>query len=108
MKEITADSLLMQMRAMSARAQGAALRETIAAPVAGAEFSTLLRTAVERVNDTQQAASRLATAFETGAANVDLADVMIAMQKASLSFQAASQVRNRLVSAYQEIMSMPI
>jgi flagellar hook-basal body complex protein FliE len=33
---------------------------------------------------------------------------MVAMQKANVSFQAMTQVRNRLVSAYQDIMNMPI
>ena len=40
--------------------------------------------------------------------SVTLPEVMIALQKASLSFQAMTEVRNRLVNAYQEIMNMPI
>ena len=50
----------------------------------------------------------MAAAFEMGDPNVDLADTMLALQKSSLSFQALSQVRNKLVSAYQEIMNMQV
>ncbi|MGE0386491.1 MAG: flagellar hook-basal body complex protein FliE [Gammaproteobacteria bacterium] len=106
MNTINADSLLVQMRALAARAQGAgAVAET---PAAGGDFGQLMRTALERVNQTQQASVRAAAAFEAGAPGVELADVMLAMQKSSLSFQAATQVRNKLVSAYQDIMNMPI
>jgi flagellar hook-basal body complex protein FliE len=46
--------------------------------------------------------------FETGTSNASLAEVMIQMQKSSLAFEGMTQVRNRLVDAYQEIMNMPI
>lgn len=104
------DSVLVQMRAMAARAQGlgAAAPALETAPAAGSQFASLLSSAVQKVNETQAQSRQMATAFESGAPGVDLADVMISMQKASLSFQATTQVRNRLVSAYQEIMNMPI
>ncbi|MEA1136005.1 flagellar hook-basal body complex protein FliE, partial [Klebsiella pneumoniae] len=57
---------------------------------------------------TQQASNQLATAFEIGKSGVDLTDVMVASQKASVSFQALTQVRNKLVQAYQDIMQMPV
>ena len=47
-------------------------------------------------------------AFETGATNISLADVMVATQKANVSFQAMLQVRNKLVEAYQDVMNMPM
>jgi flagellar hook-basal body complex protein FliE len=47
-------------------------------------------------------------AFELGDPNLSVADVMIAVQKANLELQAATQVRNKLVAAYQEIMSMQV
>ena len=50
----------------------------------------------------------VATAFERGDKGVDIAEVMIAAQKADVSFQAINQVRSKLVSAYQDIMNMPI
>ena len=60
------------------------------------------------MNQTQQSASSLATAFEKGTPGVELPQVMLEMQKASVSFRALTEVRNRLVNAYQEIMNMPI
>jgi flagellar hook-basal body complex protein FliE len=46
--------------------------------------------------------------FELGTGEASVAEVMVAMQKASLSFEAVTQVRNRLVEAYRDIMNMPI
>jgi flagellar hook-basal body complex protein FliE len=63
---------------------------------------------VNSVSETQQAAGKLQAAFEAEDPNVDVAQVMVAMQKSSLSFQAMVTVRNKLVAAYQEIMSMPV
>lgn len=71
-------------------------------------FSNVLEGALESVNKVQQESSRLAKAYELGDPGVDLTRVMVASQKASISFQAAMQVRNKLVNAYQEIMNMPI
>lgn len=74
----------------------------------GSEFSELMAQAVEKVNEAQHSAAGMAEAFELGQTDASLAEVMIALQKASLSFQAMTEVRNRLVTAYQEIMNMPI
>lgn len=71
-------------------------------------FSDLFKQAVSSVNETQQQASAMATAYEKGDTGVSLSQVMVASQKASVSFQALTQVRNRLVEAYQDIMNMPI
>ena len=56
----------------------------------------------------QQAAQKSATDFELGKPGVDLPQVMLDMQKASISLRAAVEVRNKLVTAYQEIMNMPV
>jgi flagellar hook-basal body complex protein FliE len=53
-------------------------------------------------------AGQLAESFSAGDPGVDLAQVMVALQKASVSFQAMTQVRNKLVDAYRDIMSMPV
>ncbi|MFV3333507.1 flagellar hook-basal body complex protein FliE [Pseudomonas sp. NY15437] len=100
--------LLLEMRSMQMEAMAKA--KTQAGPVeAGApSFSQMLGQAVDKVNGTQQAASDMASAFEMGQKGVDLTDVMIASQKASVSFQAMTQVRNKLVQAYQDIMQMPV
>ena len=47
-------------------------------------------------------------AFETGTGEASLAEVMIASQKANLSFRAMTEVRNKLITAYQDIMNMPV
>ena len=97
------DMKAMQMDAMSKPKSTAAVPE-----VAGSSFSDMLGQAINKVNDTQQASSQLANAFEIGKSGVDLTDVMISSQKASVSFQALTQVRNKLVQAYQDIMQMPV
>jgi len=71
-------------------------------------FGDILKTAVDGVNDAQADAKKLAVAYEQGDSSIDLPQVMIAAEKASVSFQAMTQVRNRLVSAYEDIMKMPI
>ncbi|PAU65660.1 flagellar hook-basal body complex protein FliE [Pseudomonas sp. PIC25] len=100
--------LMLEMRSMQMEAMARA-KPVTATPEPGApSFSDMLGQAVNKVNDTQQAANQMATAFEMGQSGVDLADVMIASQKASVSFQAMTQVRNKLVQAYQDIMQMPV
>ena len=71
-------------------------------------FTQLLKQAINSVNDTQQTANKMRTSYETGDPTVSLNQVMVASQKASVSFDAMTQVRNRLVEAYQDIMNMPI
>lgn len=71
-------------------------------------FGDLMSQAVSKVNEVQQTSSAMADAYERGVAGVDITDVMIASQKASVSFQAMVQVRNKLVEAYKEVMNMPI
>jgi flagellar hook-basal body complex protein FliE len=101
--------LMLEMRSMQADAMARSRAVVASAPEPGAaSFADLLGQAVGKVNETQQSASQLATAFEMGTRGVDLSDVMIASQKASVSFQAATQVRNKLVQAYQDIMQMPV
>ncbi len=67
-----------------------------------------MKSSINAVNEAQTTASDMAAALERGDKSVTLPEVMIALQKASLSFQAMTEVRNRLVNAYQEIMNMPI
>jgi len=109
--------ILAQMRTLKAQAQQGVRRidmpETIAptertGQVEGSEFGDLLKRAIDTVNNHQMEAKRLATAYEQGDPSVDLPQVMIQAQKASVSFQAMTQVRNRLVSAYEDIMNMSI
>ncbi|MBZ0333968.1 flagellar hook-basal body complex protein FliE [Marinobacter sp. JH2] len=71
-------------------------------------FNDMLGKAVNGVNDVQKQASELRTAYEMGDPNVDITRVMIAAQKSTVSFEALTQVRNRVVRAYEDIMNMPI
>jgi flagellar hook-basal body complex protein FliE len=63
---------------------------------------------VEQVNSAQVASADLAARFEQGDEQVSLAQVMVAGQKSSVSFQAAVQVRNKLLAAYQDVMNMQV
>lgn len=100
------DNLLGQLRA--AAATGSRPARAAGAPAAGTDFATLLKRSLDGISGSQVDATRLARDFELGAPNANLNDVMISMQKANLSFQQMVQVRNRLVSAYNEIMNMQV
>lgn len=71
-------------------------------------FGDVLSGAVNKVNDIQQQAGATSKAYLRGDPNVDITQVMIASQKSSVAFQAATQVRNKLVEAYKDVMNMPI
>jgi flagellar hook-basal body complex protein FliE len=106
MSEMNVNQVLAQMRAMSLEAGGNKVQE--AGGSGGADFAAMLKQTIGTVNDTQQTADKMTQAFETGDTNVSLAEVMVASQKASVSFQAMLQVRNKLVEAYKDVMNMPI
>jgi len=108
MSEINVNQLLAQLRATAAMAQGGPPPAETVQQTQGLDFGQLLKNSIDAVNETQQEASRLAGAFETGDPRVNLEQVMLAIQKANISFQAMTQVRNRLVTAYKEIMNMPV
>jgi flagellar hook-basal body complex protein FliE len=112
MSNMQIDSVLSQIRAMSAQIkpiQAPAVDHTAGSgQVASTSFADVLKQGLNQVNQVQQSAGSLATAFQRGAPGVELADVMIEMQKANVSFRAVTEVRNRMVSAYQDIMNMQI
>lgn len=99
------DQLLQELHVATAKAAG-----NDASPAASdvPEFGEMLKTALDQVNGAQGEAARMQSEFDQGAPNADLHEVMVSLQKASLSFQTMVQVRNRLVSAYQEIMNMSV
>ncbi|MEJ2059031.1 MAG: flagellar hook-basal body complex protein FliE [Gammaproteobacteria bacterium] len=107
MSQVEINQLLAQMRSMAAAADNA--QPATAAPGADKpDFGKLLSESIDKVNEAQQHAGNLATSFTQGDPNVELGQVMVALQKASLSFEAMTEVRNKLVSAYQEIMNMQV
>lgn len=108
MADIDVNQLMVQMRAMAAAAQTSTVAPPMADAVQGGGFADLLKQSVEQVNSAQGESRSLANAFAKGDPNTDLTEVMVAMQKASLSFAAMTQVRNKLVQAYQDVMNMPV
>jgi len=73
----------------------------------GATFTQSLKTALDQVNHQQMVAKDLQTAYVNGE-DVSLTDVMLAMQKSSIAFEATVQVRNKILESYREIMSMTV
>jgi flagellar hook-basal body complex protein FliE len=70
-------------------------------------FSDLVRQTVNKVNENQMNASNMASSYERGE-GVPLTDVVLSMQKSSLSFEATLQVRNKVLKAYEDILNMPV
>jgi len=99
------EQMLGELRAASALAQGS---QAAARAPDGANFGQALKAAIEQVSAAQQQGQQMAMAFVAGEKNVQIQDVMVNLQKASLSFQQMVQVRNRLVTAYQDVMNMPV
>ena len=102
MSQMEIDRVLAQIRSLSAQLQPGAASAT-QKPAAGgvSEFANIMRAGIDQVNTQQQKAGQLADAFERGTPGVKL-------QKASVSFRALNEVRNRLISAYQDIMNMSL
>ena len=100
------ESMLSELRSAAATAQG---KPAQAGPAAGgADFAQVLKSAIDQVGQAQQQGKQMAEDFAIGQNNVNLQDVMVNLQKANLSFQQMVQVRNKLVSAYHDIMNMPV
>jgi len=107
-------AMMEQLKAAAQRPAGVAAPTAEAtgalAPGASAkvDFSDALKSSLQKVSDSQLQADELGKAFTLGDDRVNLSDVMISMQKASINFQATVQVRNKLVAAYHEIMNMQV
>lgn len=103
-------SVLAQIRALRAQASASAAPAANAAqPVAaGNGFASMLKNAIGEVNRTQQVTETLRTSFSQGDPSVELSDVMLAAARSQVNFRAMSEVRNRLVAAYQDVMNMPV
>jgi flagellar hook-basal body complex protein FliE len=105
------EAMMVQLKAAATRAQGGVspLDSGKAAGVAGKpDFAQALKTTLDQVNNAQTKADQLGQRFAAGDDNVNLSDVMISVQKANISFQATVQVRNKLISAYHDIMNMQV
>ena len=90
-------------------ASGAVMGQSGTSGAASAgSFADALKTSIDKISDTQTKALNQAHAFEIGAPNVSLNDVMVDMQKANVGLQFGLQVRNKLVSAYNDIMQISV
>ena len=108
---------VLALRAQILERNQALQRATSVAPATGTtalapatqppSFVATLQQALHGVNDTQIRAGDASSAYERGE-TIDIAKVMLARQEASVSFEATLQVRNKLLSAYKDIMSMPV
>lgn len=78
-----------------------------AAPAGETSFVSALSNALSEVNGAQAKSSEVTAAYERGE-TTDIAQVMLAREQASIGFQATLQVRNKLLAAYKDIMSMPV
>lgn len=110
MSDMNVNQLLAQMKTMAAQVEQTSTNLNVDG-VKSAEkpdFSNVLKQSIDSVNNVQMDAGKLSAAFEKGDPDVSLAEVMVALEKASVSFQAMTQVRNKLLSAYQEVMNMPV
>jgi flagellar hook-basal body complex protein FliE len=102
-------SALAQIQSMATQAAGGAnaAAESSGAATAGG-FAAALKASIDKINDDQQKAVGESQAFELGANNVSLNDVMVDGQKANIAFQFGLQVRNKLVSAYTDLMQIQV
>ena len=102
----TQNHLLGQMQALESLARGRDVQPDVKLEQEP-NFGDIMQQAIGQVNETQMQAASLSKAFELGE-NVDLSEVMIAVQKSRVSFEALTQVRNKLLSAYQDVMNMSV
>ncbi len=112
MSNMQITQVLAEMRALQARASGGiapgGIAENPAAAAQPSDFANLMRGAVDHIATMQNQASSLADAYESGDKSVDLTKVMLEVQKAGLAFRAMTEVRNKLVDAYTQVMNMSV
>jgi len=99
--------VLSEMRALQARASGAPEPSTPSA-AQPADFAELMKSSVNHIAAMQNQATAMSTAYESGDKSVDLTKVMLEVQKASLAFHAMTEVRNKLLDAYTQVMGMSV
>lgn len=99
-------SALQQLNLLAAQSAGSQAQGVQGGGPGG--FSGELQASLKRINQLQSTATQQANAFQAGEPTVALNDVMVDMQKASVGFQMGVQVRNRLVTAYKDVMAMQV
>jgi flagellar hook-basal body complex protein FliE len=107
MSSMQIQQVLAEMRSLQARASGTA-SEIAPAANSPADFASLLKDSVDHIAAMQNQATTLANAYETGDKSIDLTKVMLEVQKAGLAFRAMTEVRNKLLDAYTQVMNMSV
>jgi len=104
------DAMVAQLKAAAARMEGSAENAVsgVAPSAPKLDFADALKSSLDQVSAAQHSSQEMGKKFAMGDDSVNLSDMMISMQKASISFQTTIQVRNKLVSAYHDIMNMQI
>ena len=102
------EQMLSVLRSTAAQATNKSTESAATAAAGGVDFAAVLKGSIDKVNTTQQQASQMAEKLAAGDTSQNLHEVMIALQTASVSFQEMVQVRNKLVTAYQDVMNMPV
>jgi flagellar hook-basal body complex protein FliE len=102
------EAMMAQLKAAATKPQNSVSPVDAGTAPQKAGFADALKASLDNVNQSQVGAEKLGQAFSMGDDKVSLSDVMISMQKANITFQATVQVRNKLVSAYHDIMNMQI
>lgn len=108
MSDIAIGQVVAQMRALAARAGGEMGIEAADSGQGGVRFSDLMRQSIDDINQAMLSSRSMADAFEAGDESVSLTELMVNAQRASLEFQALTEVRNKLLNAYQDIMRMQV
>lgn len=102
------EAMIAQLKAAATRPENGVKPLVSEKPAVKVDFAAELKKSLDQVNGMQQKSEELGRRFTLGDDSVNLSDVMIAGQKANIAFQATVQTRNRLVSAYHDIMNMQI
>ncbi|GHU42280.1 flagellar hook-basal body complex protein FliE [Betaproteobacteria bacterium] len=96
------------LRSTAAQASGGTAKPEEAAAAGSGSFAQVLKNSIDQVNSAQKQATAMAENLAAGNSDQNLHEVMVALQTASISFQEMVQVRNRLATAYQEVMNMQV
>jgi flagellar hook-basal body complex protein FliE len=100
-------SMLQTLRTHQSQAANQPLQANGASETQRVDFGKSIQSVLQQVNENQQQSEELVTRYQRGE-SVPLTDVVLAMQKSSLSFEATLQVRNKVMKAYEDILNMPV
>jgi flagellar hook-basal body complex protein FliE len=106
MSSMQIQQVLAEMRSLQARASG--VSDAVTVGTQPPDFADLMKNTVDHIATMQNQATQLADAYEAGDKSVDLTKVMLEVQKAGLAFRAMTEVRNKLIDAYTQVMNMSV